>query len=502
MMLTRRQTHFRFRAGHTVVLLLCLCVSAQAMNWPASWSHSPSSDFQAIRDLGPVYARDLTLETALRERALGPLWERQSLTNAMSFNALRPFWSQTEDLEHGRVLTEMLWPLGMVRDRDGDRFWRFLIAYGHDFDTTAKSRFRTVIFPLFMTGRTQAGERYTGLFPFWGDVREVLTYDRIRFALFPLYAEMWRKDLHSVNWLWPFFSRTESDTLKATRFFPFYGHATHQDKGSAQFVMWPICTHYATTPGGEGARGFVLWPLFGNIKHKNGFSRWVLPPFFKYARMGGETEIQAPWPFVRYRDGKKKQLYLWPIWGHKSVGPVESSFFMWPIVRNQDVTRRDTIFRRRYVLPFWYYLDEKALATSEHLSRYLKLWPLFSYQREGQTARLRLLELWPLKHTGSIERNLAPLWTLYTNTRKGDAKESELLWGLYRHRRSAEGDRYQSVFPLFNRNKVSNGDGGWSILRGLVGMRHKGLKKEMRLLYLFKIGDVDVGDALPADSGD
>ena len=175
---------------------------------------------------------------------------------------------------------------------------------------------------------------------------------------------------------------------------------------------------------------------------------------------------------------------------------------MWPIVRNQDVTRRDTIFRRRYVLPFWYYLDEKALATSEHLSRYLKLWPLFSYQREGQTARLRLLELWPLKHTGSIERNLAPLWTLYTNTRKGDAKESELLWGLYRHRRSAEGDRYQSVFPLFNRNKVSNGDGGWSILRGLVGMRHKGLKKEMRLLYLFKIGDVDVGDALPADSGD
>lgn len=449
---------------------------------------------------GPFYSEDVTLSGEMRTRGLGPFVETQDVTNAMSFTAIRPFFSRVEDEQSQRVLKEYLWPFAMLRDLEEDRFWRVLIAYGHDFDTGEASRYRATVFPLYTMGRTEDGEEYWGLFPFWGDVREVLTYDRIRFALFPLFLEMWKQDRHSVSWLWPIFSRTQGDMMSAMRVFPFYGRAEHADGRHRRFVMWPFWTQMFSNRSGEGEDGFILWPIYGRVRHSNGSTRWILPPLFKFHYKGDETDILAPWPFIRYTDGSTKRLQVWPLWGRKEVGPVASRYYLWPIVRFQDVSRTKTVMRSRFVLPVYYYQDEIARESDETLRKYVKLWPLASYQREGEVSRLRALELWPLKRTGAIERNLAPFWTLFTHSTAGPNRETELFWGLFRKRVSADGAHSISLFPFFEHDHSHTAGRSWSILKGLIGVDDNSLKREIRLLYFFRLGGS--GESDPEALGD
>ena len=389
---------------------------------PDAWAQTSETDevrasvrVAASTDWGPIYSADQTPGGAHRHRAMGPLYESQSSTGVLRFDALRPFWSCVEDFPNERSLSEFLWPVATVRDLGNDRSWRLLIAYGHDFDTTAATRYRTVVFPVYHMGRTAEDQSYVGIFPIWGDIREVLTYDRARFVLFPLFLELWKKDVHSVSWLWPIFSRARGEDYSATRVFPLYGSA-HDEKGSnRRFVLWPIWTQRWNDDPEVDERGFILFPIYGEAHNPGGETHWVLPPFFKFQHAGEQRQILAPWPFVQYSRGHVNKFYLWPLWGQKDAGTVESQFFLWPIVRFQDVQRHDSEFRQRFILPFIYYQDIIATSTHEREMSYFKLWPLFSYQRENETSRLRALELWPLKKTGSIDRNFAPFWTLFSH---------------------------------------------------------------------------------------
>ncbi len=484
-----------------IVLFALLVSGASGVSAMTDLPVHALSTFTAALDTewGPFHSQDVTPTGETRSRSIGPLVESQAITNTMSFTAVRPFFSRVGDEQKQRVLKEYLWPLGMLRDMEQDRFWRFLIAYGHDFDTSAESRYRATVFPFYTMGRTESGHEYWGLFPFWGDLREVMTYDRIRFALFPLYLEMWKQDRHSVSWLWPIFSRTRGEEMSAVRVFPFYGRSTHDDGRRRRFLMWPFWTQMFSNASGEGEDGFVLCPVYGRVRHSNGSTRWVLPPLFKFHHKGDETDILAPWPFIRFSDGAVKKRHVWPLWGRKQVGPINSRFYLWPIFRFQDVKRTKATFRSRFVLPVYYYQDEIEHDTGEARSTYVKLWPLASYQREGDVSRFRTLELWPLKRTGAIERNYAPFWSLFTHNRSGDHRETELLWGLFRKRVAADGGRSLSLFPLYEREQAPESGRRWSILKGLIGVDDNGLKKELRLLYFFRFGGSDEFELDPVD---
>ena len=56
-------------------------------------------------------------------------------------------------------------------------------------------------------------------------------------------------------------------------------------------------------------------------------------------------------------------------------------------------------------------------------------------ERVGDQSRFRTLLLWPLRHTAPVEREYAPLWTIYQHTRAGANTDDEVLWGLFRHQR-------------------------------------------------------------------
>ena len=194
----------------------------------------------------------------------------------------------------------------------------------------------------------------------------------------------------------------------------------------------------------------------------------VFPPFFRWSRTGDLKALNCPWPFVQYSSGETDKLYLWPLWGRRSSSGFNSTFLLWPIIRSETTEKDDLVTRRFKCVPVISYESRPP----EH--RYFKLWPLFSYRREEDIARTRALALWPRKETPGIERNYAPLWTLYSRTRSGALREDDLLWGLFRYRRQLEtkGDPQSKEL---------------SALFGLVRYEREGLRRQFRLLYFINV---------------
>lgn len=446
-------------------------------------------------DAGFLASRDTDVYGHARVRALGPLWEARSDDARREFSAVRPVWSRTSDPDENRSRTEVLWPVGASKVFLGQRTWRFIPAYGVDFDVDDDaSRWRFMLFPFVFAGRDAKGDRYFALFPLGGTVHELLGRDKVWFVLFPLYGHSTVGELTTHSVLWPVYSRTSGGDVSRWRVFPVYGRSVQGDRWSKRFVLWPLWTSASYHLPGSSGNAFVLWPLVGRVDLENEQTWMFLPPLFRWTRNDKQTRVFCPWPLFQYETGEVDKLYFWPIWGRKSFGGVHTSFAFWPIVSAQRVERGDHDLRRFRVLPFVHH--EARLAPSggeadsrEVQARHFKFWPLISYRREGDEARWRTLDLWPLKETGGVERNLAPIWTLFSSERAGSVREQEWLWGLVRRRRDGEGNRRFSFFPLIESERSSGEDAGrgWSILKGLFAYEENALRRRHRLLYFIRL---------------
>lgn len=473
------------RTAEWALLLLLLLLGLPG---PAACSSNATA--RSGLDLGFIASRDTAPDGRARLRLLGPLFEYSRAPDGTRFWALRPLVSRLDAPSASRRITEYLWPLAVVKRLGTDVFWRFLLAYGNDFDCTdPASRYRTVLFPLLFRGRDKTGHGYFALFPLGGVIHEYLGLDRIRFLLFPLFVHSSVRDIHTRTVLWPLISWGGKPGVDRLRVFPFYGKSVRGTQWSKTFVLWPFWTSARYGPAGSPGRSWILFPLLGRSRLP-GQSTWMfLPPFFRWSRGNGVTWHNLPWPFVQYRSGDMEKLYLWPLWGRKTLARERRWFALWPILWSIRNERRGETVDRFYALPLVYSERRSTpagVSPPGESSRYFKLWPLISYLREGAESRWRALALWPLKRTGSIERNLAPLWTLFSRVRRGTDTELELLWGLFRYRRGETSSRL-SLFPLFSFSRDARARSReWSFLLGLAGSRREGLRRSFRLLYFLK----------------
>jgi hypothetical protein len=448
-------------------------------------------------DGGFVASRDQSPQGAARRRAAGPLFERQTSDDGRQFMCVRPFYSLTTDAERERRLHELLWPLGSVKHLGQESTWRFLTAYVHDSDNRdPRSRYRAMLFPFVFWGRDMHDASYFSIFPLGGTLNEFMGRDRIVYALFPLYAYSVIGDTQTWNYLWPIISRTTGDDVVRFRVWPFYGTSRDEGQWHKQFVMWPFWTHARYSDAEKEGTSYLLFPFFGRTDREDQKGWMVLPPLFRWSQSAERTELNAPWPFFQYARGDYEKLYFWPLWGRRTRGTTRSSFLLWPIVRAAHVERKSGIMDQLAVFPFVFHervsqAAPQAEAAVEVSARYVKLWPLMSYRREADVSRLRLLELWPLKHTAPIERNLAPLWTLYSRVSTPALLEHELLWGLFRYRREGEESKHVSLFPLFSKSRC-DGDAKqrqWSFLLGLLGHEQDSERSTWRVLWFLTFGD-------------
>lgn len=470
--------------SHSLLLLLLLCAVT-----------SEASRTRPDYDFGPLASRMEDVHGHRRQRVLGPVWESASATQGWHMVALRPLASCYQLPAEQVEGSDYMWPLAVRRTRGNESLDRYLIFFNFKHDDpqaeTGRRRYRFWLLPFYFQGRDRHGVEYRAVFPLGGQLREFAWRDEIRFILFPLRVTSTLNDLHSSSWLWPVFARTTGDGVEMKRVFPLYGRYRREGAYDKKFVLWPFWTQARYEYEKSAGSGFILFPVCGYMKLTDQTTWWVLPPFIRYTRGDQMNRLYAPWPFIQYSTGPVEKLFVWPLWGHKKTGGLERTFYLWPLFWDEYVTRGSEVQHRFIAAPFWMNLtssDTNAPGAPPRL-RAQKLWPLYSYRRQGEQSRFRILELWPFSEAAAVERNWAPWWSLLTRVRHGDNRDWEFLWGLYRQRARADGGRYWSLFPLYERYREgTEGPAGWSVLKGLLGRESDDSHRSWRVLYFMRFG--------------
>jgi hypothetical protein len=457
---------------------------------------APAAEEARTFDWGFLASRRFDLDGNLRLNVLGPFFEFTTESDGDGFQAVRPVFSHTEDGGAERERFELVWPLCTSKRLREQTTTRLLTAIYANFDREESgSRWRLWILPFYFQGRDEDLQPYRALFPLAGSIHEVLGQDEIDFALWPLFMATRQNDIEGRHLLWPLFAQASGEGVERFRALPFYARSYREDRFEKTSFLWPFYTRAVFDHPIAYGEGYLVFPLWGHVRMNYEETWYVLPPFNRFTRGEHQNTTHILWPFFQYDAGATEKLYFWPLWGTKLQRGSRKTFFLWPLFHFQGVDQGPTRKTYDLALPFYHARDDTAVTPprgedSEVLSRRRNFWPLFSYMRRGEQSGFRMLDLWPFKHSGPIERNLAPFWSLYTREAKGETRESELLWGLYRHRTRGDDERYVSLFPLFSWHR-RQGQGikrDFSILKGLLGFEEGEEGRQWRLLYLLRLG--------------
>jgi hypothetical protein len=398
-----------------------------------------------------------------------PLYINTTNEAGHCFYAWRPFYSHYEEEERWRK--DYLWPLYTRKGFKDETYSRLLFfGYSNDF-SESDGRHRQWILPFWYAGEDKHGESYWALWPLYGTIHEFLGRDKIFFAAWPIYTSSEINEVRAKSILWPIYSKVEGDRVSRYRIWPLYGRASLEGQFNKKFVLWPIYNQVEYTSEKNPGGGFVLFPLYGRIKTEHADNQWYIPPFGRYATSEDQWIVHAPWPFIQLADGVMYKRIFWPLYGTKKLGTLQRTYLLWPILWNNRTTYAYDTQYRKLAVPFFAY--EKNVITKEHgelkvgdvTSRYWKIWPLMSWERNGEASRFRTLELWPLRDTPGVERNWAPWWSLYKRINLDGDVGHHLLWGLYRQQQ--EEDQFE-----------------WSLLKGFAGYKRTLSHKEYRFLFI------------------
>ena len=463
-----------------------------------------------VRDAHLLWSGDPAARQVVRYEQAGPFYERVETAEGAVRRSVRPFlWTDVRAAEPGVSHREVLWPLYAREQRERETAWRFLFFFGMDKDSAPEGvpQDRTWLFPFWFSGTSRAGEDYAALFPLCGTIREMY-WEKISFALFPLWAEWDRNGNHTWSALWPLVQRQTGPRRDAWRIVPFWGHTVVSNELDASFVLWPIWTraaHFGRNPG----RDWMLWPLVGRVDREDEDAWLFLPPFFNVSHGRGKLpeyrKINAPWPLVMIRDTKDAHLRrVFPFWSDRWTenGEADTLTVLWPFWNQRRLDLRGQRVREWTLFPILHAsvlhrLDpESGAATLEE--NYLRVWPLWSRRYDPENRLVKIPDFSFRKRAGALERNLLGMFTLYTRGERdapgGTARrvDHEALWGALRRGYGENGYSATRVWPLWDAAEERDA-WHWDFLWGLVGRSGRGAERRWRYLWFFG------GDRLDAD---
>ncbi|HUR29463.1 MAG TPA: hypothetical protein VM509_14835 [Planctomycetota bacterium] len=363
--------------------------------------------------------------------------------------ALMPFVKETL-AENGDRRARFLVPLG-TREESRDRFlskllpiWRF----ERSLDAQGRPKWSLVTLPLTYWVEDESGRVARAVFPLGGVLERFLTFDRVEFALFPLYVRTWRDGQVSTSFLWPVFNWTNGPLGTSYRVWPLYGRLRQHGRFDRHFVLWPFFSwgrdHLSTA---HPEWRWMFWPLVGHRERGTYHAETFLWPFFGWASdsKSGFWAWDGPWPLVRFlRPGKDdpdgpRRSRVWPFWSSYRGDGLTSHWVLWPIVNWRESVDMLGTSKSLFVNPVWQHwrrVDKQGVESS-----WTKLWPLFQDFRDGDQRRAAFPALNPLWHLPEIDEHYAWIYELVTREVDG-GNVSDRVWGnLYRREKDQDEDR-------------------------------------------------------------
>ncbi|MCK4564676.1 MAG: hypothetical protein KAU94_08375, partial [Verrucomicrobia bacterium] len=308
-----------------------------------------------------------------------PVYEKISATNDMSFLAVRPFYSHVDDPATERWRKDYLWPLYTKKGFKDEQYSRFLFfGYSQDF-SSEDDRHRNWVIPFYFQGVDANGEGYFAIFPIGGTIHEFLGRDKMMFVLFPIFAKSQVNDVRTTTVLWPIGSKSSGEKVARFRVWPIYGTSSVFGEYNKKFVLWPIYTSVKYTNERNPGGGFILVPIYGQVKTEKADNYWLVAPFFRYMTSDEQWIVHAPWPFIQMADGEMYKRIVWPLYGKKSLGTLTRQYFLWPFIWNNQTEYARHIQHRRLVVPFLSYQTDvvtqktKTYEVGDVSSRYWKI---------------------------------------------------------------------------------------------------------------------------------
>ena len=391
---------------------------------------------------------------------------------------LWPLFSHVESEE--RSETRILYPL--IKDERTARERRSWVLpifhrsrYTHE--DTGDSDVQTLLLPFFW-GHDEEDGGYFSIFPLGGTAKNILTHDRIDYALFPLYARARDRDRVSHHVLFPIFNYTSGTRMSGGRVFPLFSrYSGWTPEGKPRYrrssYLWPLI-HIHDNDLDTDSPTKVRWffPLYGRIDSDR-LQRWsILWPF-----LGKDVFPRKEWtstylfPLLRFgwQGDELAQYDFYPIYGHKNYRGNQRSFLFWPFIGWERQDRKapdgDTHLERRsrWFFPFYRHTHQTAWrpAQGEGEARVVessramtRVWPVYRYrQHEDGRQEWNLLDPLPFVDPPGFDAFYSRIWRIYREV--DDPVEQrrawELLWGIAGGSRTPERK-------------------GWSILGGLFGV--------------------------------
>jgi len=409
-----------------VAALLCLfAFPARGLDlklWPLLDYHSDAAGRRSVHLLGPLLSYDTGEEGT--ELSLRPLfsYKRGTETAGNELAVLYPIWISRwggEETKHSLLglITYRAQPAR--RPDEWDR--------------------RFTIFPLVFYRYSHLLGTQLSVLPFYANVRDFLGYEQVQMVLFPFYLRL-QQPLVERTWMpFPFYGRTRGVLGRGYRIWPFYGWDQVGEQTRFRYIMWPFYISYEnhfTRP--ERERRVVSVPFFSRTDSPTLRSRSYTLFFTHTVDRNAHTDSWGfPWPlWVSQRDlntGERTSLRIAPFYEDSQLGTVHRHFIMWPVYRWKTQEEDAYRYSRSDVFLVLERNIHEVQLDQNHERRLRTLFPLYRDQvddREGDFSTLALLDaLYPRNPV--IKRLYAPLWQFYTRERRNEqAPRWSLLWDL------------------------------------------------------------------------
>jgi hypothetical protein len=457
---------------------------------------------------GPLWQRfRLTLEPGERAEGFGPFWARETIWDRRSaleagvadplapppgLTAIQaraatvsfaPFFSQHWEYDADGTAIHVFYPLVTYHRYGEQRSFQIvqLFAIRGGPNQAGDDVLRFTLFPFYFQQRAQdPALNYTGLLPIYGRVKNRLFRDEVRWVMWPLYVETWKRDVHTRNYLAPLV-HVRDGGASGWQVWPFYGterrEALTRTDGAGsvelvggyekQFALFPVYWRQrldvGTTNQGTFDAFLPLWARQQSPQQERHSYLWPLGVSILADHTRDYRETGVAWPLVAFGRGPDRRLdRVFPLFSSLRDRDDSNTLVLWPLFRTKHRENQRVALDRTSVLLFLYTDVRQRDKHDGRERRRTDLWPLFTARRDYEgRERLQVLALLEpfLPESDGVRRSWSPLWSVWRSERNlatGAASQS-LLWNLYRAESAGQARKCSLLFGLLKYESGPNG---------------------------------------------